>query len=449
MKLLVFAHTPPPHHGQSYMVELMVRGFGGDLREGPAQRESATGSNSGGEPHRLGIQCYHVNARLSRKLEDIGDFRIGKLVLLLVYCLQAIWCRFRYRVTTLYYIPAPGKRSALYRDWVVMLLCRPFFKRVILHWHAAGLGKWLETVVQIRSRALTYRLLKQVDLSIVLSNYNRADAEKLFARKIQVVPNGIPDPCPDFEQRVLPRRKARLAARRRLLAGQALRPADLEPAGGDPQLFRVLFLAHCTRQKGLFDTLEAVALANARLARLQSPLRLHLTVAGEFMKPAEHRLFEERIEQADLQLPEQFAGVGRAGVSYLGFVSGQQKQRVLSETDCFCFPTFYYAEGLPVVVIESLAFGSPVVATRWRSVPELLPPNYPGLVPVHQPQQITEALLKLMDDDRGEELRALYLKRFSLEQHLKELAAAIHSADQAATALQSELQDDRFAVGEA
>ena len=31
MKLLVFAHTPPPHHGQSYMVQLLLAGFGGLL----------------------------------------------------------------------------------------------------------------------------------------------------------------------------------------------------------------------------------------------------------------------------------------------------------------------------------------------------------------------------------------------------------------------------------
>ena len=30
MKLLIFAHTPPPHHGQSYMVQLMLAGFGGN-----------------------------------------------------------------------------------------------------------------------------------------------------------------------------------------------------------------------------------------------------------------------------------------------------------------------------------------------------------------------------------------------------------------------------------
>ena len=44
MKLLVFAHTPPPHHGQSYMVQLMLEGFGGDRRK--ASYGNGTGSSS-------------------------------------------------------------------------------------------------------------------------------------------------------------------------------------------------------------------------------------------------------------------------------------------------------------------------------------------------------------------------------------------------------------------
>src|SRR2546423_11962019 len=166
MKLLVFAHTPPPHHGQSYMVQLMLAGFGGDRRQPTRQINDSNDpavAAAKGKAQSFGIECYHVNARLSQKLEDIGDLRIGKFVLLLGYCLQAIWCRFRYGVDTLYYIPAPGKRSALYRDWMVMLLCRLVFKRLILHWHAAGLAKWMETVLQIRSRAFTYQLMKKVD----------------------------------------------------------------------------------------------------------------------------------------------------------------------------------------------------------------------------------------------------------------------------------------------
>src|SRR5712691_764844 len=276
MKLLVFAHTPPPHHGQSYMVQLMLAGFGGDQRgirnrnNGAGNAEGTAGAREpGAEPY--GVECYHVDARLSQKLEDIGNFRIGKFLLLIGYCLQAIWCRIRYGVKNFYYIPAPGKRSALYRDWVVMFICRCFFKRVILHWHAAGLAKWLETSVQIRSRALTYRLMKQVDLSIVLSRYNQADAEKLYSRQIQVVNNGIPDPCPELATDVLPRRSARFEARRKLFSGH--QPVEnLTQVGEDPHVIKVLYLAHCTREKGLFDTIGGVVLANERLAEQSIPL---------------------------------------------------------------------------------------------------------------------------------------------------------------------------------
>src|SRR5580765_5665519 len=223
MKLLVFAHTPPPHHGQSYMVQLMLGGFGGDRRR---HGELPAPSPEGAVSQEFGIDCYHVKARLSQKLEDIGDLRIGKFILLLGYCAQAIWCRFRYGVTNFYYIPAPGKRSALLRDWMVMFLCRPFFKRIILHWHAAGLAKWLETAVQIRTRAFTYQRTKAVDLSIVLSRYNLADAEKLLPQRVRIVSNGIPDPCPDFDEAILPIRRARFAARAKLLAGEELTAAD-------------------------------------------------------------------------------------------------------------------------------------------------------------------------------------------------------------------------------
>src|ERR1043165_6083325 len=103
-----------------------------------------------------------------------------------------------------------------------MAICPPFFKKIALHWEAAGLASWLETSVSMRTRSWTYRFLKQVDLSIILSQYNRADAEKIYSRQIRVVNNGIPDPCAEFEQQLWPKRKARFAARQKLLTGQTL-----------------------------------------------------------------------------------------------------------------------------------------------------------------------------------------------------------------------------------
>ena len=135
-----------------------------------------------------------------------------------------------------------------------------------MHWHAAGLAKWLETSAQIRSRAITYRLFKPVDLSIVLSRYNFADAEKLLSRHVRVVNNGIPDPCPDFAETVLPRRRARFAARAKLSAGEIFSRAEIAAAGGDPEVIKVLFLANGLREKGLFAAMHGVVAANRTLA---------------------------------------------------------------------------------------------------------------------------------------------------------------------------------------
>ncbi len=394
------------------MVQLMLEGFGGDRRN---SRQGSHNARTSAEKE-FGLECYHVNARLSQKLEDIGDLRIGKFVLLVGYCAQAIWCRFRYGVTTFYYIPAPGKRSALLRDWMVMFICRPFFKRIVLHWHAAGLAKWLETAVQMRSRSLTYHFMKQVDLSIVLSRYNRADAEKLVSREIKVVSNGIPDPCPEFTRQVLPHRQARALARKKLLSEPFSQKPLSSRTDADLQVVTVLYLAHCTREKGLFDTVAGLDLANEQLRQRQSCVSLRLLVTGNFVNMQEKDAFFRLLAKP---------GAAKS-IEYLGFVSGEQKHRLLREADLFCFPTYYENENQPVNLIEAMAFGLPILTTRWRSIPELFPVNYPGLVEIRSPNQIAKALIELLSAETGEAFREIFLRNFTLQRHLSGLAEAFH-----------------------
>jgi glycosyltransferase involved in cell wall biosynthesis len=403
MKLVIFAHTPPPHHGQSYMVKLLLDGFGGDCRR---PREKS--------PDGYGIECYHVNARFSKTLEYVGEFRGGKIFLILFYCLQALWCRFRHGVTTIYYVPAPGKSVAVYRDWLVMLICRPFFRKIILHWHAAGLAKWLETSVQIRSRAITYRLFKPVDLSIVLSRYNVADAEKLLSRHIAIVPVGVPGLDSEFAAEILTQRRARIASRQKILAGETL------PADDSAKTVDVLFLAHCTREKGVFDTVEAVALANEKCAAENPPLQFRLTLVGAFASDSEEKELREFIRQRGVQNI----------VEILGFVTAERKAQALAGADIFCFPTYYLAENQPGTLIEAMAYGLPIVTTRWRSIPEMLPENYPGLVDPKSPEQIALALRRVAAEDFTVTLREMFLRRFTLEQHLTGMATAIRSVEE-------------------
>jgi glycosyltransferase involved in cell wall biosynthesis len=402
MKLLVFAHTPPPHHGQSYMVKLMLEGFGGDRRK-----------NKAAAPNDFGMECYHVNARFSKALEDVGEFQGAKLLLIVFYCLQAIWCRFRYGVENFYYVPAPGKAVAVYRDWLVMFICRRFFKKVILHWHAAGLAKWLETSVQIRTRVLTYRLFKPVDLSIVLSKYNCADAEKFLSRRVVIVPVGIPALNSSDAEKIIRQRRARIAARQKIMAGEA-------PDGGvSATIISVLFLGHCTREKGVFDAIEGVVLANEKFIAEKSPLQFRLTLIGAFASGDEEKELRHFIRRL---------GVENV-VEILGFVSTGRKAQAFADADIFCFPTYYLAENQPGTLIEAMACGLPVVTTRWRSIPEMLPENYPGLVDPKSPGQIADALRLVAAADLTGGLRELFLRRFTLQQHLAGMAAAIRQVD--------------------
>ena len=399
MKLLVFAHTPPPHHGQSYMVQLMLEGLGGDARK----KKSAA-------PNPHGIECYHVNARFSRGLSDIGEFQGTKILLIFWFCLQAVWLRFRYGVKNFYYVPAPGKSVALYRDWLVMLLCRPFFSNIILHWHAAGLGKWLECETTITTRAITWHRFRPVNLSLVLSRYNFADAQKFLSHQITIVNNGIPDPCADFNTTILPLRRERFAGRRKIFAREA---------AAAPVTVNLLFLAHCTGEKGLFAAAEAVLRANRSLAALKLPLRLQLTAAGNFVTEKEQAQFER------LNHDREFS----ATVQHVGFVSGERKSQLYREADLFLFPTQYLGENQPVNLIEAMAFGLPIVTTRWRSLPEMLPPNYPGLVSGQEPGEIAAALLRVLGDESGEAARQHFVDNFTLERHLTTLAAALRSVE--------------------
>jgi len=363
MKLLVLAQTPPPVHGQSVMVQALVEGL---------------------PP--LGIPVHHVNLGLSRDAADIGRWRMGKVFALGSAIGRAIAARFRHDCDTLYYVPAPGKRGALYRDWLVMLLCRPFFRRLVLHWHAAGLAEWLTQHGTGLERAVTRRLLGGADLAIVLGESLRPDALALHAKRIAVVRNGIVDPCPGFVR--VPRSAS---------------------AG-----LNVIFVGLCSREKGVFSAAQGILDANRRRASGQ-PL-VCLTAAGDFADADCAHRFQE--------IAAQSAGA----VRHAGFVSGERKEALFAQADALVFPTRYPYETQGLVVAEALAFDLPVITTRWRAVHEGLPTRHVHFVEADAPGQIADALdaIGAAAPPNGA-LRAHFLAHFTREQHLAELKRTLQS----------------------
>lgn len=362
MKLLVFAHPPPPVHGQSVMVQLLLERL----------------------PQVQGFEVRHVDARLSLDSADIGRARPGKLFTLLGACVNAWRLRLRHGPAYFYYIPAPGKRAALYRDFVALLLCRPFFSGLILHWHAVGLGEWLDSHANAFERWLAHRLLGGAALSLVLAPQVADDARRLHPRRIAVVPNGVPDPA-------------------------AHSPARTAP-GESP--CRVLYLGLCCRSKGTFDLVAAHALLAAR-----SPGRFHLTLAGGSASPDETR-----------DLRKEIARLPAGSAEWIGFADDARKRELFRTADVFCFPTRYPHEGQPLVLIEALAHDVRIVTTRWRAIPGMLPAQHVWYANSGDAAALADALA---DAARAQPpqgaLRQHYLEHFTPEQHIAALTAALRS----------------------
>jgi len=393
-KILVFAHVPPPQHGQSVMVQALLDGLRSDPR----------------------FEVYHVDARVSDDLEDVGSFNPKKIARLLRYILQSWWVRLRHGPMTLYYVPAPAKLSAIARDWIVMFLCRPFFPRLVLHWHAYGLGEWA-TAQSGWTRKLTRSLLSRADLAIVLNDYNRADAEVFHPKNIRVVPNGIEDLFPDYSAGLEEARCHRFSVINKSASKD-------DSVVHQPDLVRFLFLGHLTETKGVLVAIQATVMANNQLQNTNAPWRAQLTLAGSFVSAEERQTVLAAVEEANRTSPSVAPQVVLAG-----FLDKEQKKSALQRADCLVFPTYYENEAQPLVLLEAMSSGLPVITTSWRGIASVLPEGSRSVVEPKSASALCAAIVGVPALVPGSPLRRAFEREFTLSVFATRVCEAIASSE--------------------
>jgi glycosyltransferase involved in cell wall biosynthesis len=121
----------------------------------------------------------------------------------------------------------------------------------------------------------------------------------------------------------------------------------------------VLCVTRLIPQKGLDILLAALA------ALVEGGTDAHLTIVGSGPYEASLRRAAER------------AGVAER-VSFAGARGQDDMAGYYERSDVFCLPSF--AEGIPIVLMEAMATGRPVVATRITGIPELVEDGVSGLL---------------------------------------------------------------------
>ena len=190
-------------------------------------------------------------------------------------------------------------------------------------------------------------------------------------------------------------------------------PARYDPAPrqGPPHL---TFVGRLAAVKGVPVLLEALSFLKGELPRLR------VTLIGDGPERA-------RLEQdaADLGL--------RDVVDFAGYRSQSEVARALKVTDALVLPSF--AEGVPVVLMEAMAAGRPVISTYVAGIPELVQEGVTGwLVPAGDDAALAEAVLALeamSAEERaalGRAGRARVLERHDMYREAEKLAGHFRAA---------------------
>jgi glycosyltransferase involved in cell wall biosynthesis len=165
----------------------------------------------------------------------------------------------------------------------------------------------------------------------------------------------------------------------------------------------LLFLGRMSPDKGAH---RAVAVARET--------GLPLKLAGKMQEPKEREYFHELVEPHLVD-----------GIEYMGEVTHGEKVELLQNARATLFP-IEWEEPFGLVMIEAMACGTPVIATRWGAVPEVIEDGRSGIIVDHYREM--PAALERADKLEPLELRRYVVEEFSPERMVRDYVRAYESA---------------------
>ncbi|MDR3448277.1 MAG: glycosyltransferase family 4 protein [Alphaproteobacteria bacterium] len=244
--------------------------------------------------------------------------------------------------------------KSLIRDGLLLLKLRGiFYRRTLVYFHGWDFAVQERIAGHKGLRWLTGWMLNGAGLITVLGDEFR---EGLIA--LGVAPN-------------------RVIVTRTMFDGAGLHAVQNEaPASSRPF---ILYMSRFDREKGGRELLQA-------FASLQRP-DIDLVMAGEG-------------EDADF-LRGEAARLGLAAqVRFTGYVTGADKWRLLRDCILFALPTYYRSEGMPVVVLEAMGAGKPLLVGSAGALKSVVRDGENGVVLGEiNPRNVETGLRLLLDDE--------------------------------------------------
>ncbi|OQY97667.1 MAG: glycosyltransferase [Candidatus Brocadia sp. UTAMX2] len=256
------------------------------------------------------IKHFDIGKRVEEKGFLRNFFRIFKDYFLFV---KELRCR---EYDVVHINPSLDFKSVI-RDGVFILLSKYYKIKIVVFFHG-----WLKTfeqkIIKLRTLWLFRKIYDNVDIFIVLATEFRNTLLKWgFKQPIYIETTAVDDGLVrEFDIQTTIKKRM------------------------DIDTFRILFLARIIKEKGIYETIDAINMLHNKYPKLE------LVVAGD----------GEEIQH----VKDYVKAKNVSNVVFTGYVKGKTKRKYLEESCVYCFPT-YYREGIPISVLEAMVFGLPVI----------------------------------------------------------------------------------------
>ncbi|MGE0090015.1 MAG: glycosyltransferase family 4 protein [Bacteroidales bacterium] len=151
----------------------------------------------------------------------------------------------------------------------------------------------------------------------------------------------------------------------------------------DLNTFTLGLLSWFVEKKGIKYLLQAfIELKN------QAYSNIHLILAGDGPLKEEYLAFIEKNQLSD-------------SIKYIGIIKGEEKRKFFQSLDAFILPSVAIEndmDGIPVVLMEAVNYGLPIISTNISGIPEICINDYNGLlINERDIDQIKKALTRLLN----------------------------------------------------
>lgn len=350
-KILFVVPLPPPVHGSSMMCNYI--------------KESNLINNN--------YDCDYVNLSTSRSIDEVEKFMFIKIWRLFTVYVKVLFKLLTNRYALCYV--ALAFHNALFKDALIVLLCKIFGRKIVIHLHGKGASEDAKGRIRKWLLDFTFRNTKVILLSWLLYD----DIRRFVKREdVFICPNGIP------------------------IVNNELRTKESKTT-------RLLFLSNLVESKGVFVLLDALKMLRERGYSFICDF-----VGGE-SKEIDSKRFYEEVDKREL----------KKQVKYWGKKYGKDKYVMFGKADIFVYPT--YCDCFPLVILEAMQFGLPVVTTIEGAICDFVENGKNGITIERKNSELfANSVAKLIEDTSlrkamGEFGYTKFLENYSIEKFEKKL----------------------------